>query len=110
LINRTVCTNQGFINIVPFKEQYRTYILFNLIERKEEIISNANGSTYLEITKGNFRKMKIKIPKNEELLESLESEFSVIFKLIENLLIQNTKLREARDILLPRLMNGKIEV
>jgi len=32
------------------------------------------------------------------------------FKLIQNLLKQNTKLREARDILLPRLMNGQIEV
>lgn len=32
------------------------------------------------------------------------------FKLIQNLLKQNTKLREARDILLPKLMNGQIEV
>jgi len=32
------------------------------------------------------------------------------FNLIQNLLKQNTKLREARDILLPRLMNGQIEV
>jgi type I restriction enzyme S subunit len=32
------------------------------------------------------------------------------FNLVQNLLKQNTKLREARDILLPRLMNGEIEV
>lgn len=32
------------------------------------------------------------------------------FKLIQNLLKQNTKLREARDILLPKLMSGQIEV
>lgn len=32
------------------------------------------------------------------------------FNLIQNLLKQNTKLREARDILLPRLMSGQIEV
>ncbi len=32
------------------------------------------------------------------------------FNLIQNLLKQNTKLREARDILLPKLMNGQIEV
>lgn len=32
------------------------------------------------------------------------------FNLIQNLLKQNTKLREARDILLPRLMSGEIEV
>jgi type I restriction enzyme S subunit len=110
LINKSVCTNQGFINIVPFKEHYRTYMLFNLMSRKDELISNANGTTYLEISKGNFRKMKIKIPKNEKLLEALESSFALKFNLIENLLKQNNKLREARDILLPRLMNGEIEV
>lgn len=32
------------------------------------------------------------------------------FNLIQNLLKQNTRLREARDILLPKLMNGQIEV
>lgn len=32
------------------------------------------------------------------------------FNLIQNLLKQNTRLREARDILLPRLMNGQLEV
>jgi len=32
------------------------------------------------------------------------------FNLIQNLLKQNTKLREARDILLPKLMNGQIEI
>ena len=32
------------------------------------------------------------------------------FNLIQNLLKQNTKLREARDILLPKLMNGQIAV
>lgn len=32
------------------------------------------------------------------------------FNLIRNLLKQNTKLREARDILLPKLMSGQIEV
>lgn len=110
LINKPVCTNQGFINIVPFEEYYRAYMLFNLMSRKEEIINHANGSTYLEITKGVFRKMKIKIPQNKERLIAFEKDFEVTFALIENLLIQIKILQEARDILLPRLMNGEIEI
>jgi len=85
-------------------------MLFDLKNRKEEIIGNANGSTFLEISKGKFRQMKIKLPKDEKVLIEFEKEFEVIFNLIENLLKQNTKLREARDILLPRLMSGEIEV
>lgn len=110
LINKPSSTNQGFINIIPFNENHRAYMLFDLKNRKEEIIGNANGSTFLEISKGKFRQMKIKLPKNEKVLIDFEQEFEVTFNFIENLLKQNTRLREARDILLPKLMNGQIEV
>jgi type I restriction enzyme, S subunit len=110
LINKPASTNQGFINIIPFNEKHRAYMLFDLKNRKEEIIGNANGSTFLEISKGKFRQMKIKLPKDEKVLIDFEKEFETLFNLIENLLKQNTKLREARDILLPKLMNGQIEV
>ena len=54
--------------------------------------------------------MKIKLPKDEKVLIDFEKEFNKLFNLIENLSKQNSKLREARDILLPRLMSGEIEV
>lgn len=110
LINKPTSTNQGFINIIPYNENHRGYMLFDLKNRKEEIIGNANGSTFLEISKGKFRQMKINLPKNEKILFEFEREFEIIFNLIENLLKQNTILREAREILLPRLMSGQIEV
>lgn len=110
LINQPASTNQGFINIIPNKEFFRAYMLFDLKSRKDEIIGNANGSTFLEISKGKFRQMKIKLPVNESILKDFENEFEVTFNFIENLLKQNTKLREARDILLPRLMSGEMVV
>lgn len=110
LINKPASTNQGFINIIPFNENHRAFMFFDLKNRKEEIIGNANGSTFLEISKGKFRQMKIKLPKDEKVLADFEGDFEITFNFIENLLKQNTKLREARDILLPKLMNGQIEV
>jgi type I restriction enzyme S subunit len=54
---------------------------------------------------------EIRIPIVSDLLMSeYEKETESIFNLIWNLQKQNTKLREARDILLPRLMSGEIEV
>lgn len=53
--------------------------------------------------------VRIKIPKESELREFTER-VSPIFSLISTLGEQNAKLREARDILLPRLMSGEIEV
>ena len=53
--------------------------------------------------------MKITIPKENDL-RAFTDKVKPIFTLISTLGEQNTKLREARDILLPRLMNGEVEV
>lgn len=52
---------------------------------------------------------KITFPRESELKEFTER-VKPIFTLISTLGQQNTKLREARDILLPRLMNGQIDL
>jgi len=52
---------------------------------------------------------KITIPKETEL-RAFTEKAKPIFTLISTLGEQNSKLREARDILLPRLMSGEIEV
>ena len=87
----------------------RMYLLHNLITRKDEIIMNANGSTFLEISKGRFRKMKLVVPDNNTL-EAFE-------KITRDLFIQELKIEKQsellirqRDLLLPRLMSGKLEV
>ena len=54
-------------------------------------------------------KVKLKTP-SEKIQQEFELEAQQMYNLILNLSKQNTKLREARDILLPKLMNGQIEV
>lgn len=53
--------------------------------------------------------VKISLPKENEM-KSFTEKVKPIFTLISTLGEQNSKLREARDILLPRLMSGEIEV
>lgn len=52
---------------------------------------------------------KISIPKETEL-KAFTEKVKPIFTLISTLGEKNSKLREARDILLPKLMNGQIEI
>jgi type I restriction enzyme S subunit len=109
MINKECSTNQGFINIIPIEIFYRYYILQNLIGRKNEIIGKATGTTFKEISKGVFNTMTIMKPKSNVV--KLYFNFAdSIFKQVEIIEIQNQKLKEARDILLPRLMNRTIEV
>ncbi|MDI1317903.1 restriction endonuclease subunit S [Flavobacterium sp.] len=109
MLNKECSTNQGFINIIPNNVLLRYYILFNLIYRKHEIEANASGTTFKEISKGVFKNMDIVEP-NSDVANDFFKLCDNIFKQVENIEIQNQKLKEARDILLPRLMNRTIEV
>jgi type I restriction enzyme S subunit len=44
------------------------------------------------------------------MIEEFDNEVNQIFQLMKVIQKQNAKLRKARDILLPRLMNGQIAV
>lgn len=109
LMEIEVCTNQGFINIIPDNEQFRMYLLFNLMNRVEEIRSNAKGTTYPEISKGRFRDMDIIMPTSTLLTEFNELAWDII-RQVRILKKSMDKLEKARDLLLPRLMNGEVAV
>lgn len=65
-------------------------------------IINFAFETYLE-------EETILLPSDQEL-QSFSHEASLQLKLITNLGMQNIRLRQARDLLLPRLINGDIDV
>ncbi len=109
LMEKEVCTNQGFINIVPHQKWLRMYILFNLLWRVEEIRSHAGGTTYKEISKGRFRKLKIVVPTKPVVQEFNDITYQILQQ-VRTLKKQQLALAKARDLLLPRLMNGEIAV
>lgn len=67
------------------------------------------GAIFNSVTKKVLSKQTLLRP-SQELLISFEKVGKQIDEQIQNLSIQNQVLREARDILLPRLMNQTIEV
>lgn len=109
MMDKEVCTNQGFINIIPLKPWLRMYLLHNLMYRVEEIRSHAGGATYKEISKGRFRQMTIIEPPKPEAQEFDDIAYQVLQQ-VRVLKKQQLKLMEARDLLLPRLMNGELAV
>lgn len=109
IIETPSCTNQGFINILPHDASTRMYILHNLMHRVEEIRMHAGGSTYKEISKGKFKSLEIVMP-DLPLLRHFEDQASNLHDQVRILYKMNKKLAEARDLLLPRLMNGEVAV
>jgi type I restriction enzyme S subunit len=79
-------------------------------QMKEQLDAlGSNGSTFTNVNKNKFENMEVLVP-NIKALREFADEFEAPFNLILNLQTQNTKLRQARDILLPRLMSGEISV
>jgi type I restriction enzyme S subunit len=109
LIDKEVCTNQGFISIIPHDDLLRMFLLCNLMGRVEEIRSRAGGTTYMEISKSQFRAMEVVIPPTL-LLQQFDEAASKILQQVSLLKRQTTKLQQARDLLLPKLMSGAIGV
>lgn len=67
------------------------------------------GSAVPSLDRKVVHSQKINIP-NTQLLKDFENYCRPHFKVIDNLTYQNQLLKEARDILLPRLMDGVIDV
>ena len=85
------------------------FCFFNEPSAKNAVESLASGAAQPNISGSQLESIKLFYPKFETVLEfgnSIKSHFQMIWNLKE----QNTKLREARDILLHKLMNGQIEV
>jgi len=104
-----VCTNQGFISCIPYKENIRLYLLYNLMNRVDEIRAKASGSTFLEISKKSFRGLRVFLP-TDDVLDAFTKLVCPMVQQMEILTKSIATLQEARDRLLPKLMSGEIEV
>ena len=85
------------------------YCYLNSVEMQIRFQQESSGTSQRFISLTYTRALKVKLP-NERVLKEFHQEVSTLLKLKSILNQQNAKLREARDILLPKLMNGQIEV
>ena len=102
-INATeATTNQGFITLIPTSELHVLYLYCWLNTQIEEIINLASGSTFLEISKSDFRNLDVIIPEktiNDKFRKTVEP----VYDLIKTKTKENQKLTELKDLLLSRL-------
>jgi len=109
-INTTeACTNQGFINCIP-SERLPLYVQFHWLKQNVGLfISLATGATFKEITKGNFKQIKLILPA-AILINRFQNLVEPMMQQLLNLQRKNSNLRRTRDLLLPKLISGEIDV
>ena len=103
-------TNQQINSIILDDIKYLEWLYFTVKALKPTIeMFGATGATMTNLSKGKFEKLKVVCP-TIELVNNFNQLTSPILKEIKELLFYNQNLIKQRDLLLPRLMSGKIEV
>ena len=82
ILNGEGCTNQGFQSISVNNENINIFIYYLLDKYKVDMIKNASGSTFLEISSSNLKKIKIIVPSFLEQ-QQIASALSAIDEKIE---------------------------
>jgi len=104
-----VAINQGFIAMTPSPGTSNLFLLRWASAAKDEIVSRANGSTFLEISKSSFRPIRTVAP--AELVMQAFDRLSrpMYLKVVENERESRT-LAVLRDVLLPKLISCELRI
>jgi len=109
LAQTDMAMNQSCYAIIAKKPLSQFFLFFGLQAGVEYMKRNAVGAVFDAIIRDTFKRIPFVLPP-ESLRTDFESRVTPIIRQIDTLSEQNRKLAEARDLLLPRLINGEIAV
>jgi len=104
-----VAINQGFIAMKPRPGTSNLFLLRWASAAHDEIVSRANGSTFLEISKSSFRPIHTAAPAAPVMCTFDRLSRPMYLKVIEYER-QSGILAAARDALLPKLISGELRI
>ncbi len=104
-----VAINQGFIAL-KCNERASNFFMLNWCQTNmAEIESRATGTTFAEISKQNFRPIRVVLP-SKELMAAFTAKVAPLYAQITANLHQSRTLATLRDTLLPKLLSGELSV
>ena len=99
---------RGVASVEPNDKVFREFIYYSLDNSMANLINNASGSVFLNLKKADITDLKVCY--SEEIVEKFNNVAKVLIdKVIEND-IESEMLKQNRDILLSKLMNGEIQI
>ena len=110
-LDKPMTLGNNIIMLRPKKDylRYYLYIWFKYHYGQAIIQGIKGGSAQPKFNKTDFKNTSVLLPPNE-LLDDFHNTVSPMFSIIEQNKIENAKLSILRDILLPKLMSGELDV
>lgn len=103
------CANQSVVGVISKSYLSNEYIYLSILNNIDEIIKNQTGGAQQHINKGNIEDFKILVP-SQAIMEKFNAIIKPIFYKIRENCFENKNLEQLRDTLLPKLMNGEIDL
>lgn len=101
--------NQQINAVIPSGEINYIFTYFLMKGIKQKLEGFGSGATMANVNKTKFESISVLIP-DKETMDEYYNQTCASFEQISSLSQLNMKLEKARDLLLPRLMDGRIEV
>ena len=109
-VNQSPCAvNQGFIAVRPRRDSDRWFLFEEMRSRVGEMLEHSNGSTFQELSRGNFKGLPLDIPGDDDLAK-LDQQLALLHAKASQLARENDRVRSLRDALMPELLAGRIRV
>ncbi len=110
LARNEICTNQGFKSVICNEDIIKHQYLYYFYRMNKPLLEGyGSGATFLELSGGSLKRIKLLVPPLR-----IQNDFSKLvddcFEQIYKLSVTNSNLIKQRDLLLPRLMSGKLQV
>ena len=103
------CANQSVIGIIPNSIKLNNYMYLSILNTINDLILKQTGGAQQHINKNDVETHEIIVP-NDKMLKEFDEKVKPIFDKISLTCFESKKLRQLRDTLLPKLMNGEIDL
>lgn len=106
-----VVASTGFAALRPKEEHLFSFVYLSVANQDfvDGAVAVAGGAAYPAVKQSDFEKIKVIVP-TQKLIKQFCIITNKLFEAISSLTKQNSLLQEARDILLPRLITGMIDL
>ena len=104
--------SMDLVKVLP-KSKTPRFVLAAIVKSKqfkEHCLGYVNGTTVLHLSKKALPEFTLLFPRNSESLNELEKALKSIYGTIASNIEEIIKLQQLRDILLPKLMSGELDV
>jgi len=101
------CIHDGWLYFSNIKRLTQEYLYFFFLHIRNNLITQGNGSVFTNLKTDIVKAQKTIVP-DEKIMYYFDSQIKSIMNLIRYKTANSISLKETRDLLLPRLLNGEL--